>query len=138
MRRIAPMIAVSFVGAMLAGCTTVREALQPIYVPQPIEISNQSQYMSDRKECETYAMEIYKPQFDGASVLAAGAAGAGNNAPGAVVGGPLVVAIGAAGGATAAAATGLDVFSDARPNVYRNCLIERTHRDHSALMADPR
>lgn len=105
------------------------------YFPQAIEITDSEAYASDVAFCQS-AAAAYKPSLDMSSVGYGAISGAAQNATGAAVS-PLVPAIGAAGGATSALSSGLDLMGQARINVAKHCLLERTHRDRSAIVADP-
>lgn len=114
-------------GLVVAGCS--------VYVPQPIEISDQKQYAADWNKCQS-AATAYKPSLSLGDVASATVSGGASNAAGAVIN-PLVPVIGAAGGATSSLASGFNLMGQARKNVARHCLEELTHRDRSAVIADP-
>jgi hypothetical protein len=93
-------------------------------------------YANDSARCAK-DVAAYKAPFDFASLGFGTISGAAKNAAAAVVGGPLVVAVGAAGGASDAASQGLDILGQASARVYANCVRDLTNRDGSALIADP-
>lgn len=121
---------------LLGGCADITTALNPPYEPEVIHLYNSDAFKADDDECKA-AGANYKPHFSIGKVAAAAVTGATSNTSLIPVS-PLVPAYGAAGGAVGAAADGLDVMSGQHANVYRNCLHDETHWDHSAVLADPR
>ena len=113
----------------LSGCAS--------YTPQTVNAPiNPLQYGLDVGFCRT-GSAAYSPPLDTGDIIAGTVKGAATNAVGGVVGGPLVVGVGAAGGGTAALADVLDLMGSARANVFRHCLEEMTRRDGSAIVANP-
>lgn len=113
---------------LLCGCV---EHFDPV----PIEITDPVQYAVDVKVCQA-AAAAYKPKPDLASIAAGTVNGAADNASGAAVN-PAVPLLGAAGGATHALVTNLNILGHASANVARHCLEEKAHRDRSAIIANP-
>lgn len=111
----------------LSGCST--------YVPQPIEITDPKQYAVDLGLCIAGAA-AYKPTLSLPSVGYGAVSGGASNAAGAALN-PLVPLAGAAGGGLSALSNGLDLMGQARDNVLRHCIEEKTRRDRSAIVADP-
>lgn len=124
--------------ALIAFSALPLVACASVYIPQPIAVYDPPAYRADVDLCHGFATEKYAPDLDLGAVLAGAGEGAGDSATGALVGGPAVIAVGAAGGATSKLSAGLDAFGQSRYNVERNCLLEITRRDRSALVADPR
>ena len=125
MRRSLPLMGV----LLLASCASA-------YVPDPLVINDQAQYDADKTFCLRAGAQ-YKSTLDIASVGAGTLSGAATSATGGVVGGGLVVGVGALGGGTDALISGLDAFGKAGPNVARHCLYDFVMQDHSAIMARP-
>jgi hypothetical protein len=113
--------------ALLSGCAA--------YTPQPLEITDPTIYAADVSFCQA-AATAYKPSMDLSSVAYGGLSGGAQNLTGAAIS-PLVPLIGLAGGATSALSTSIDIFGRAKENVLRHCLMDRTKKDGSALIADP-
>ena len=113
---------------LLVGCSTQ-------YISVPIEIFNNDQYLADVSECRQAAV-AYHPQLHILNVVIGAVSGGAENAVGGVIN-PLVPVVGAAGGASSALAEGLGVLSYARQNIFKNCLLEKTRIDHSAITANP-
>lgn len=120
-----PFLAAAFL--ILAGCAG--------YAPQPIQITDKDQYAADLAMCQA-AASAYKPSLGVSSVGYGILSGGASNAAGAALN-PLVPLAGALGGGVSALSGGLDLMGRARDNVARHCLIEITHRDRSAIIADP-
>lgn len=106
------------------------------YQPQTLEVSDQTKYGADVSFCQNAAANIFKPSFSFGSVGFSAISGAASNSAAAVVGGIAIVGVGALGGASQAASNGLDLMGQAQSNVFRHCVIEKTRRDGSALVAD--
>ena len=116
---------------LLVGCASP-------YHPVPLRITDQDQYAADVKFCtDKDTLAKYQPSLDIRDIGAGALSGAGDSATGGVVGGALVVGIGAAGGATHALADGLDAFGKTKPTISRNCVYDTTMQDHSAILARP-
>lgn len=122
--------------AVLPGCTELRADLNPVYVPQPIHIYDQTRYAADVKDC-LQAGENYVSGIFAGSIATGTVEGATNNLSLAPLS-PLGPAYGALGGAVGAISRGLNIVSNNQLAVSRNCLIAETTRDGSALIADPR
>lgn len=118
------------------GCTSLRESLNPVYIPQPIQVFDQVRYDADVELC-LKAGKDYASGFFAGSIATGTVEGATNNLSLAPVN-PLGPAYGAVGGAVSAISRGLNVVSTNQLNVSRNCLITITGWDRSALIADPR
>lgn len=118
----------SVLPVLLAACSTA-------YEPEPIEIVDQARYAADVAFCKD-AGGKHKAKLNVANIAVSAAQGAGNNASGAILN-PLAPVLGAAGGASNSLITGLDVMGHASANVVKHCLEEKTHRDGSALLANP-
>jgi hypothetical protein len=112
---------------LLSGCAS--------YLPQPIEITDNAKYSADVQMCMTAAAN-YKPQFDFGNIGASIVNGAADHASTAVIN-PLAPAVGAAAGLASSTATDLNVMGQARKNVAKHCILEKTRRDQSAIVADP-
>ena len=106
-----------------------------MYTPVTLQISDDKQYKDDVSFCQT-ATATYNPSFDGNSVLFGFAKGVGNNAGYAVIS-PLATAAGGAGGAVSSGADSLNIFGQAKTNVFKNCVYDKTMQDKSALLARP-
>ena len=98
--------------------------------------SNPAAYAADLDRC-TRDLANYSPRFDFGSVGLSAFSGAAKNAAGGAVAGPLIPALGALGSASDAASAGLDLMGQSRQTVFANCVRELTHRDESALVAEP-
>lgn len=120
----------------LMGCTTLQSTLNPVYVPQPIAIYDQMRYDADVALCLRAGDGYVSGVFVG-SIATGTVEGATNNLSLAPIN-PLGPAYGALGGAVGSISRGLNIVSNNRFAVSRNCLIEITNRDRSALIADPR
>lgn len=117
-----------FLPLLLAGCTAV-------YVPEPLEIADQAKYAADLAFCQT-AGAGHKAKLDLGAIASGAGTGIANNVSGAAVN-PLVPVLGGLGGASNALITSLDIMGHASANVFRHCLEEKTHRDGSAVLANP-
>lgn len=113
---------------LLGGCTE-------IYIPQAIEVTDASRYAADLAECQQAAAN-YRASFDLASVARATINGATQNASNSVIS-PYVPLVGAAGGAVGSIGNAAGLMGQQKHNVARHCILELTHRDRSALIADP-
>lgn len=123
---------VAFLGILLAGCAST--------APEPvaIRVNDAAQYAADLALCQAAgADQRFRPSLSIGDIAFGAISGGAKSATGAVVGGPLVPAIGAAGGATDAMAQDLDAFGKAGANVTRHCIHDATMQDRSALIADP-
>ena len=105
------------------------------YVPVPIEVTNEAAFKIDVAECLA-AGDAYASKLDVMDIGASAVTGATRNAAGAAVS-PLMPLIGAAGDTTTQLITGLNIMGHASANVARHCLDEKTHRDGSAIIANP-
>lgn len=112
---------------LLAGCAS--------YMPQPIEITDATKYSADVQMCLA-AAQNYQPQVDFGNIGAATITGAASNASMAVIN-PLVPVVGAASGLASSSATAFNLMGQAKRNVAKHCVLEATHRDESAIVADP-
>lgn len=121
---------------LAGGCGAISDAIAPAYVAQPIKVFDQAKYQADVALCSA-AGAAWKPQSSLGSAISKTIDGATSNTS-LIPLSPLVPLYGAAGGAIGAAGDGLDLASRSHGNVTKNCLLEITHRDGSALLADPR
>ena len=120
----------------LPGCAIIQTTLNPVYIPQPIHVYNAPQYLADVKDCLQAGKKYVNGIFVG-SIATGTVEGATNNLSLAPIS-PLGPAYGALGGAVGAVSRGLNIASNNQLAVARNCLIEMTNRDRSAIIADPR
>lgn len=123
MKKLSPFV---FVG--LLGCTQT-------YVPAALSIDNQELYQQDVLFCQT-ASQKYSPSFDGNSVILGFVQGGAQNISISVLN-PVMTLVGAGGGAVSSGAQTIDLFGQAKTNVFKNCLHDKTLMDKSALMANP-
>lgn len=121
------------VALALCGCAIFPSAES--YIPVVVKVENAKQYALDLLECHAIA-DKFKPGVSPGSIAQATVSGATSNAAYGVVN-PLVPLAGAAGGALTATLGGLDLTGANSIKVLVRCLEEETHRDRSALLADP-
>ena len=112
----------------LAGCVAPMAST-------PIEIANPTLYQADVEECRTAAAN-YSPVVSASSIALGALSGAIGTVAYTPIN-PLIPGLGAAGGAANAAVAPFDLTGSIRANVYRHCLIDRTSRDHAAIIANP-
>lgn len=121
---------------ILVSCAPFTDALTPAYMPAPIRIADSARYQADVAECQAAGMAYQPPDsLRGAIVETVRGATANSSM---IPLSPLVPVYGALGGAVGAVNDGFDLASRQHANVFRNCLIEETRRDGSAVLADPR
>lgn len=96
---------------------------------------NDLEYSFDVSFCQGMSQK-YSPDFDSNSVVLGFIQGGAQNAASAVIN-PLGTLAGAGGGAASSGAQSLDVFGQARANVFKNCLHDKTMQDKSAILANP-
>lgn len=106
------------------------------YIPQVLGApDNPAQFAKDMAWCQQMA-QAWKPQ-PSASAVVQGAIDGGAQTFSYIVLDAAVPLAGAVGGAGNELEKGFDVTGRSRANVLKNCLKERTHRDQSAILADP-
>lgn len=126
-------IIAAFLPLLLAGCAGLFSSIST-YDPESTgsvtKITNRPQYVADLAECKIAAVN-YREPISAGSIISGAGIGAAQNSPAAFVGGPGVVAVGAAGGATSAALNGFDILDTDKMIVLGNCLREDSHDDKS-------
>lgn len=117
-------------GVLLVGCSTL-----PEFQPFVTDVTDQAALQSDERECLAIA-QTYRAPLGLGSIGTAALEGGGNNLAGAAVN-PLVPALGAAGGASSALLTGLDLMSSGQRRAFLLCLDHRGERSHAYSVIDP-
>lgn len=126
MKRLAILLA-------LAGCAPAVATYEP-YVG---DVVNPAALLLDKAACRGYAL-AYQAPLDINAIATGAAQGAARNASGAAI--PpfgIVPALGAAGGATEAALSGLGVFNNDQRRVFLKCLEHRGLRSGAYSVIDP-
>lgn len=119
---------------LLAACGAPAVAT---YEPYVVDVANPAALFLDKAECRARAL-AYSAPFDANAIATGAAQGATRNAAGAAI--PpfgIVPALGAAGGATSAALSGLGVFNDDQRRAFLICLSHRGERSRAYDVIDP-
>ena len=103
--------------------------------PFAIDIKDQAAYDADLKDC-TAAAKAYHKSLSLGAVASGAVIGGAQNAAGAAVN-PLVPAIGALGGATTAAVSGIDALGLNQQKVLNLCMDRRGERSRAYLVLEP-
>ena len=118
---------------LLCGCAGLFPSIadyDPVAIGAVVKVTDAKQYAADLAECKLVAAKYSEPLSAG-NILSSAGTGAAQNAPAAVLGGPLVVAVGAAGGASSSALESFDILSTDKMAVLGNCLREDSRDDHA-------
>lgn len=106
------------------------------YIPQTLgPPDNPIRFAQDMAWCQQMA-QAWQPHPSASAVVQGGIDGAAQMFSYVVLD-PSVPVAGAIGGAGNEMEKGFDVTGRSRANVLKNCLKEKTHRDQSAILADP-
>ena len=114
----------------LLGCSTLDG-----YQPFVADVSQPSVLLADESHCLRIAQSYSAPLSIG-TIGTAAVEGAGNNLAGAALN-PLVPVLGAAGGASSALFTDLDLLSTGQRRVFLRCLDKRSELTHAYVVLDP-
>lgn len=122
------VLAVAAIAVLVAGCA------QRLAVA-PIEVASEPAYLENVSQCKA-AAEAYKPEVTVGSVIY-GAVAQGLGVISYAILYPWMPVLGAAGGAGRAATDGYDITGRIRANVFRHCMVDKSARDRSAILANP-